>query len=44
VAYQDPKAAVSIQKKFVVLLSDYRIKIKKMDSRPVQIGVKFVAR
>jgi hypothetical protein len=35
---------VAIQKKISVVLCDYRSKTKEMDKRPVQIGVKFVAR
>jgi hypothetical protein len=39
-----PKVAVAIQKKIFVLLCDYRSKTKEMDNRPVQVGVKFIAR
>jgi hypothetical protein len=42
--YLDPKTVVAIQKDIFVLLCDYRGKTKEMDKRPVQNGVKFVAR
>jgi hypothetical protein len=44
VAYWGPKTAVVIQKKIFVPLCDDRSKTKEMDNRPVQIGLKFVAR
>jgi hypothetical protein len=44
VVYRDPKTAIAFQKKIFLLLCDYHSKTKEMDNRPVQIGVKFVAR
>jgi hypothetical protein len=42
--YRDSKTAVEIRKKIFVLLCDYRNKTKETDNRPVQIGVKCIAR
>jgi hypothetical protein len=44
VVYRDPKTAVAIQEKILVLLCDYHSKTKEIDNRPVQISVKFVNR
>jgi hypothetical protein len=44
VVYRDPKTTGAIQKKIFVFLCNYRGKTKEMENRPVQIGVKFIAR
>jgi hypothetical protein len=44
VVHGDPKTAVAIQNSIFVFSCDCRNKTKEMDNRPVQIGLKFVAR